>query len=298
MTLRNLVGLLSFVIVAFFASNCDSHFDPIEENNRYFSIFGYLNASADTQFVRVEKLRDNEVNDAPLDFNVEVSLTNITTGQTKAMQDSVFEYYLQGKAHNFYTTMPINPEHQYKLQVIGSEGTSSAIVQIPNAFPKPNVLLNNDDVTSFQIQGVSNLIAVKSIYYTCQDCCPKDPSPGPPPDCPVNPGIRRMTFSHLADTVRETSQSYKAEVNRSEDRNQIELEYPMTRTFTLTKYEVVIVAGSEKWPNFQKLDERAVALPDIASNVEGGVGLLGGIISDTIGIARNRSTPCTEYICN
>lgn len=291
------------IVLAGMSVSCDPAFNPIKKNNRHFSVFGYLNASADTQYVRIEKLRDGKPAHTPKDLDAEVTLTNVSTDRTVAMRDSVFEYYLQGKAHNFYTTMDINPGQKYKLQVSGSgDAISTAEVTIPEDFSNPKVLANDEYTTKVEIPEMERLIAVKAIYHSCATCfCGTEPGE-PPAKCPTEPGIQRITYPHLADTLYR-GKKLIANINRKKDVEKIALDFPKKKPPVVIFYDLVIVAGSSNWPNFLKLDREAVALPDVATNVENGTGLLGGIVSDTLNLDKNSCAPCisckpSQVTCN
>jgi hypothetical protein len=45
-------------VLLIIAAGCDPTVDSFQENEFHYSLFGILNASADSQFVRVEPLRD------------------------------------------------------------------------------------------------------------------------------------------------------------------------------------------------------------------------------------------------
>lgn len=279
----NYIGVFMLAVVTILlGSSCDPAFSPIEQNGRTFSIFGYLNASADTQFVRVEYLRDSLAIGSPEKLDAEIILTNTETGQTTTLQDSVFSYYQWGKAHNYYTTMDISANQSYRLEVQGNGSSSWAEVDIPSPFPTPSLVKSGDYL---EVRDIGRLIAVKTIYRTCQNCSGFD-------TCPSEPSIYKSTFSHLEDTVHRSSNLIKANFNTADDLGAIGDSYPDGKTFTVVRSEVVVAAGTQQWPDFLHLDEEAVALPQVASNIEGGAGLLGGILTDTVTVATNSPDPC------
>lgn len=263
-------------IVTLLLSSCEPAFSPIKENDREYSIFGFLNGSADTQYVRIEKLRDSLFSDAPEKLDAEVRLTNVTTGQTQLMQDSVFEYSV-GKVHNYYTTLDIDPTETYLLEVANGQKKTSAQVDIPKNFPEPTVLFQTGPPT-VEITDISRLIVVKAIYYASQNCIEAP--------CPDNPDIRTFSYQHLEDTVRLANGTIRAPIDTSEDLEKVEKHFPPNKGFNLHKILVMVAAGTPDWPDFLNLDAEATALPDVASNVKGGVGLLGGVITDTVSITQ------------
>lgn len=260
--------LLLIVCVIFLYTGCDPSFEAVKQNDRHFSVFGYLNASADTQYVRIEKLRDGMPGDTPSDLEAKVSLTNVTTNQTVTMQDSVYEYYLRGKAHNFYTTMDVSPNQKYRLKVNGEGGNSSAELEIPEAFPKPEVLESSKFQTIFKMQGINRLVGIKTIYQTCQNCF-------------CNQTIR-FAYSHLQDTLHMDDGSVKAEIDLLEEKKKIFLNYPENKDYSILRYDVVVASGMPNWPNYADLDPEEAILPNVATNVNNGVGYIGGIVTDTL----------------
>lgn len=283
---------LFLLICASLLAGCEPSFDPIQENDRYYSMFGYLNASADTQFVRIEELRDSLATGAVKKLDAEVTLTNTSTGQTAVMQDSLFEYP-KGVAHNFFTTMDIVPNEKYELVVNGPAGTSSAEVTIPDVFPKPEYMDPPDEDPFVILRDIDRLVGAKMIYKSCMDCICQPPETSPPP-CPEDPLIREMDFYSLPDTTRFSNGIIRVPIDSLENRLEIEMEYPTTRDFTITAYKLMVAAGTDQWPDFISLDDEAAALPDIATNVEGGTGFVGGIVSDTLTIGTQSSLPCRK----
>jgi len=289
---HNVGTLLLISCISLLYIGCEPSFDPIHENDRHYSVFGYLNASADTQFVRIEKLRDSLATGTLTKLDATVTLTNTSTGQTVTMQDSLFEYP-QGRAHNYYTTMEIVPNGSYKLVVKGPAGTSSVDVEIPDVFPEPQLLDPPDEDPFVVVRGIERLVGAKIIYNSCVNCICGSPATDPPP-CPAKPYIREMDFYSLADTTSFDNGIIRVPIDSLEDRQEIEMEYPPNREFTITNYRMMIAAGTDQWPDFIALDQEAAGLPDVATNVEGGTGFLGGIISDTLTIGTQSDFPCRK----
>lgn len=259
------------------ATGCDTAVDPIQENDRHYSIFGYLNASADTQWIRVEALRDSLPIGAPAELNADVTLTDTATGQTAALRDSLFRYLDGTTAHNFYTTFDVEPTGTYRLAVRDAAGTeSSAQVTLPDTFPTPAVIAPvdpfsigcspYDKTTIVEIRGIERLVAVHALYYLTGS---------------EGDELRVRTFEHLDDAEQITDGSLRASINYVSDLCEIEAGHGGHLPEVL-KIEVMVAAGNSDWPDFMSLDPETAALPDVASNVEGGTGLLGGIVTDTV----------------
>ena len=52
-------GLSALLIAALLLGSCDTAFDPFQENDYHFSVFGFLDDAADSQFIRITPVRDS-----------------------------------------------------------------------------------------------------------------------------------------------------------------------------------------------------------------------------------------------
>ena len=91
-----------------------------------FSVLGYLDASADTQWLRVMPIRPFKLTSAGVSSDV-VTLEEHGTGRMTTRRDSVFTFNnnpasaVSGSAwvHNFRTSQPIDPGARYTLSIQG-----------------------------------------------------------------------------------------------------------------------------------------------------------------------------------
>jgi hypothetical protein len=127
------------LLVLLLTTACDDTFSPIEASALRYSLYGYLDASADTQWIRVTPVRPVAVTTSePLD--VRVTLEHLGTHRVVELRDSVFRQTsanpeLGGGAfysHNFWTAEPIEPGASYRLTV-AKEGSPpvETLVQVP-----------------------------------------------------------------------------------------------------------------------------------------------------------------------
>src|SRR5688500_8241129 len=104
---------LAIYMAALFLISCEEPFEPLAATDLVFSIYGHLDASADTQWVRVMPLRESLLTTSgPID--AVVTLQELETGTVVEMSDSLSRYTVflaDGRfyAHNFSTTMPMVP---------------------------------------------------------------------------------------------------------------------------------------------------------------------------------------------
>jgi hypothetical protein len=285
-SLRFVSLLAATVLIA--AGGCDSTaLDPFAEEGGAYSIFGYVNARADTQFVRVEALKNSALTGIAALDTVDVRLTHVGSGRTVPLRDSVFEYPGGRRAHNFYVTdaaMSIEPQATYRLSVSGPRGPAarSPAVTVPRAFPKPTVeteptfpdgppvefcpaegVLDDRSVglMSLQIRGVERLAAVKTRFTFARG---------------RNDGV--YTYAHL-----------DAATHSDENPRHVDLPYGRDYCYAtyagaevLQKMEVIVVAGHAEWPRFLRFNFEERMLASTVTNIEGGVGMFGAVLSDTL----------------
>lgn len=167
---RVVVGLLAIALMA----GCDDTLEPfVERDDAVFSMFGYLDLKADTQWVRVTPVRHTQFLD-PEALDAVVTLEHLGSGRVVTMHDSLFSFpdsRLGGvaHAHNFWTTEPLQPEASYRLTVERSDGaTSTATVVMPE---HPDILFVEDNrnrrrgtvLALLQIRA-ERLLSVETIY--------------------------------------------------------------------------------------------------------------------------------------
>lgn len=158
----SLLLFLPFCILIFYS--CDQTFEPLQENDKYyFSIYGYLDAAADTQWVRVGPTRQ-DINEPPDPTGIKVTLEHIQSGKTIVMNDSLFasKGFL-----NYWTTMNIKNEQTYRITAERDGKASWVTVTIPQEIPDPYVV-QNDFPRGYNVyvdDGVRHIADVQSVWY-------------------------------------------------------------------------------------------------------------------------------------
>jgi len=158
------------ICITWILSGCNETFEPWQENDQYhFSMFGYLDASADTQWVRILPVREELfLEPRPLDFIV--TMEHAESGESIVMQDSLFSYF-QGYAWNFRSEMDIRPGQTYRITASHPDGRSShTTVQLPEDFPTPILhtipggISNIENGTGYVAGIVSKTIPYESCF--------------------------------------------------------------------------------------------------------------------------------------
>jgi len=250
---------------------CNEPFNPIQQNDQYsFSIHGYLDASQDTNWVRITAVRDSLFMDTPEPLDAVVTLEHLESGHTVTMNDSLFRYYPGSTyAYNYWTDMGIEPEQAYRLTVRRSDGTEShTSVTLPSEFPQPNIVRTAiSQRYLLHIYNVQYLADVQVIYHL-------DLHRG------LESGdIRRaVPFRHLADTLGGHHTLKQIGINTRPHFDALFGLLP----YTIVKREVKVSSAGPEWIHFSGLDDNLISLPEGTSNVEGGTGYLIGVVSNTI----------------
>lgn len=257
------------ILAALLSVGCETQFDAFEDNDQYFSITGYLDVNADTHFVRVELLRDSLfLGSKPLD--VEVTFDHLTAGKKTTWKDSLFRF--SGiPVHNFWSTDQLQPLHSYRITVTNHDNTwSSASVTLPDTFPTPTIpyerscldfnLGCDGQPIEINIVGVEKLATVLARYrYHLVDLT----------DCVS----AQKVHLHAAEP---TADGYRVLIDWRTDL------LSFTQAAAIDYMEVYVAAGDENWPDLTDVDFETQAIPDFISNVEQGVGFLGGIAGKTV----------------
>jgi len=264
------IGIRPLVLLILFTAGCDPSFDPLQENDRYFfSIYGCLDASADTQWVRIAPVRDS-LDAIPEEVDATVTLEHLDSGHTVVMNDSLFEFFYDVHYFNFWTTMDLQPGETYRLRVEASDGVSSEVmVTLPADFPAPLLriaykAIEGRDVV--YIEGAERLadVQVRYHYRTAAGRAPMYPVP------------------HIQDTVRTPPLTYEVLIDPKFEKDYRERYFPAGIGGSFLYREVFVAAAGPDWHPFATIDEKIIALPEGISNVENGVGYVAGIVSKTI----------------
>lgn len=248
---------------------CDTTIDPFQESNRYFSVFGFLDANADSQFVRITPVRDSIAlaPDRPLDATV--TLEALASGQTIPLRDSLFGFE-DRVAYNFWSAQPLEHGATYRLRVARSDGAGSVVtVTLPAAYPDPELLLpeqRGTPVPSFtaavRITGVERLADLRIRI--------KSHLPG------QQPGTQTIVLSFL-DRVATLASGLGVQFRPYQDFFRHAPGCPI-----VDDVQVTLAAAGPDWPDFLVIDDETLALADVVTNVENGVGFLGGVSRKTM----------------
>lgn len=237
-------------------------------------MFGYLDASVDTQRVRVSPLRRE------LDFFTEepemrVTLKNLETGKSVVMNDYLHQYSFPFglTAPNVWTDMKLDYGQTYRLRAERPDGASTGVtVTTPNNFPIPRLHVTGLVYDKLYINDVESLVDVQSrwfyqIHYKGESY------------------KRIIKIAYRDQVEKRGANDYILDINTITERRKVNNKFPNAagaEVEFLGRQIFVASAGPEWDENITSFDDLRYALPDVASNVENGVGYLIGIASKSI----------------
>jgi hypothetical protein len=175
-------SLAACLCVAALVAACDESFDAIAPSELGYSVFGYLDASADTQWIRVMPIRPLSVTTQdPL--GITVTLEHLGNGQIIELRDSLFTYSSYSDSdlfpegtylHNFWTPEEIEPEATYGFSA-RREGKepAEAVVEIPRDYEVEvaiNQVRSRGATDELRITGVKHLPFLFTFTYFYDLC--------------------------------------------------------------------------------------------------------------------------------
>lgn len=267
-----IISALPLFLSCLMILGCNETFEPWQENDQYhFSIFGYLDASADTQWVRVMPVREDLFAE-PKPIDAVVTLEHVESGESVVMNDSLFTFF-QGYAWNFWTTLSLEPEQSYRIIAERSDGQiSQAIVELPPDFPTPTVQRNPSAPGGIPprdiifVEGVERMIDVQTLHHIRFRHTDEE---------------SLVPFIHLQDTTRTVSGDYIISIDPREDRDMLQSMFNL-ETIEILDQQIYIVSAGPGFHYFPSIDDKVVALPEGVSNVTQGIGYVAGVVSKTI----------------
>lgn len=256
--------LFSFLLMA----GCNETFEPLQENDEYyFSMYGYLDAAADTQWVRIGQPRES-INETPDPAGIIVTLENVETGQSVIMHDSLFT---PEGVLNYWTTFDIENEQTYRIKAEREDGKASRVtITIPKAFPTP-LVVRDDQSRAYNIyidDSVEHIADIQTKWYVI-----------------LNPETEKLktTYTFMyRNSVKHTSAfggSYYALAPFGDESEYIRITSAYAERDVLHRQFFVAVGGPEWNENISSLNDLEYFLDGTASNVENGLGYVVGIDS-------------------
>lgn len=269
------------LIAAALLASCESAVDPLIGDPRPFTIWGLLDAAADTQRVRIFTIEGESGVDRPNSPDATVTSTDLETGKTLTWRPYQATYE-SGATGQLFEAL-FRPVHgrQYRLDVTRSDGAvSSATVKVPNKVDFTIERTDTSPIVEVHVRGDDfNLLGVEMRYEATN----VPPGNVWPTDRKLHPVVFYPVEISYQGTEKRTRDGVRYDINMVHDFAIIEEEYKNRCLVTegnpniaLRRIEFHFVAANEAWnPPGGVFDPEALVEPGVLSNIENGYGFLG-----------------------
>lgn len=276
-----LIGILAAVGLV---SGCDESVNPIIGSEYPFTIWGFMNSGADTQYVRVFPISDELALDSSASIDARVFSTNITTGERFEWNYKTVRFDTLGTGHVFWSPFRAEFEYEYRLEVVRSDGeSSSATVTVPPAVEFEINEYSQGVTIPIRIVGdIPNLVGPKVTYHGIN----VPPSSAWPPGTPVHPPVLHSVTIPYDDELDSTPDGWRLTINMVADTAAVRGDFRTNCLITSPIYSApnvwlrsmeftVVIADSSWHPPGGVFDPDVLAVPGTMSNVENGYGFYG-----------------------
>lgn len=267
-------------LLTFFTS-CKDTFEPFQENDKFFfTMYGFLDAAADTQWVRIAPVRGTF--DAPPEIpDMEIFIDDLENGSTIEMNKILVQFGNQFNVINAWTDREIISGQTYRVRAKNPNGNESqVVVSIPDPFPVPKLLTvtvpGSPPDYFLIIDEVEHLADVQSRWHYREST-------------PFWEEERYFVFSLKSDAivVGTNEGSYMVKLKPDDEK-----EYIMNESLVLSipggeieflENQIYTASAGPEWDdNISSIDDLVYTLPDGFSNIENGLGYMVGIYSRNI----------------
>jgi hypothetical protein len=263
-------GFVLVLVLALGLSACNQELTPLVPTDMAFSLYGHLDVTADTQWIRVAPLRST-IFSTPDPVDAEVTLEDLGTGNTIELVPTLFTQRSGNfddtlYAYNFRTTELIDPGATYRFTARRSDGGAAySQVVIPPDHSQLPVILGSPRRTSthlhyirFHVLPGAHVAMVQTRIITWS----------PELICPIY-----VDYQYLPPLP-------PIEVGGD---IQVNLSLPTGRRIPehciVLRQEIRVIFSGEAWPFDPSANNSHINAVD---NIENGVGFLGGVQTLTI----------------
>ncbi|MEX2600412.1 MAG: hypothetical protein WD355_02110 [Balneolaceae bacterium] len=271
--LQNVCCVLLILTASFCLASCDNSFQPLKENDQYFfSIQGYLDASADTQWVRLSPVRE-EYEQPVRSPEMDVTLEQLETSTKTAMHRLLLTDEDGFNRSMVWTDMEILAGQTYLLSVESPDGSGSHVtVTIPEDFPTPvmreEARFGRPSAYNLLISGAGRLADLQTRWHVRNRSTGAD---------------RYILFPYRGKEI-PTSNGYRLFLDPVIEMNHIrDLYSGDASAYEVIDRQVYVAAAGPEWnEEIDSLNDLLYTLPDGWSNIEDGLGYMVGIVSKSI----------------
>lgn len=288
--------LLPVLLLA--TAGCEESVDAITGTDIPFTIWGFLDSAADTQYVRVFEVADELIPDREAGIDARVFSTHLATG--KRLEWTYERVHFDSLISGHFFMAPFRPEYEarYLLEVVRSDGETARVeLTVP---PAAQFTLDSGE-SSVQIPvfidgDVPNLIGLRVTYHAIN----VPPPQAWPQGSPVAPAVQLPVIVSYDDRVERIPGGWRFTIDIAGDFEIVRAAYQINCLITdpeesapdiwLRKVEFSGLLADSSWsPPGRVFDANLLAVPGTFSNVQNGYGFFGA--GEGIGL---EWTPSTE----
>ena len=255
-------------LAAVLVVGCSTDFVSQVDGPEAFTVWGYVDVSADTQWVRVTPVRSSlDPDDGPL--RAVVTLEDVASGERWTLRDSVFTFASGYRAHNLWAAVPIEFDRTYRLRVEGADGgITTADATTPTQAPTVTIRVGEYNYpATITVRGARQVVDLQLLYTVRR-----------------GGAVETATFSHYREVEPVPGGGFRALVYYLDDVGALGA---VSREFEVVETRVLAASAGPGWPDLRGLSPGALALPVPTESVEGGLGFFGGVATVTIPFVHN-----------
>lgn len=168
------------VFAGLLLAGCDDDFiDPFENEDHYFSVYGFLDPAATEHAVRVvpvTRLTESftSLSDPAATLDARVTSTDLQSGETQRWQHKIKRLTDGSLGHVFYGKFQVRPGRTYRLTVERADGkTTTAETTVPftsqiQTFERGEVVIASDSSVTQEVflPGIVSPAEITVVYFT------------------------------------------------------------------------------------------------------------------------------------
>ncbi len=263
---------LGLLLMVWTGTGCEEAVDPVLETDEAFSLYGFLDPSADIQAIRVYSIDGLLLNTAAEPLDAEIRSINRRTGEEVVWRDSVITFDDRSVGHVYYARFQAEHETPYTLSATRSDGRTTTVdILTP---PDGEASIANVFSARSQVQvdltwaNVPRVIQAEVSYFV------RVPFPDRSDTTTVRVDIKRSRVEENSDGTWRVSILPSADIGNVFTILNIE---PGRLPVILDMIEVRAFVTSEDWVSpVGSFDPELLVQPGTFSNVTDGFGFVGG----------------------
>lgn len=269
--------IVTLLLTALLLTACEEDVVAVLNTDRPYSMYGYLDPRADTQWVAVFTIEDRLEPIRPEPIDGAVTSTHEGSGVTTLWRDSTYRYEDGSVAHLFWTPMRVAYGQTYRLEARRSDGASSAVtVTVPPLaeFKSEDPIIHEVGVSQTRVRlpvllegAIPQPRNVKAHYFVKYDT--------------TGWAVAEIVLPY-DEAVLQAEGGWRAHIDMNADFVQIRQEliqkglYRPEIGISLLGLEISAFISNEVWPPLgESADANLLANPGVFDNIDHGFGFVG-----------------------